>query len=48
MKKTEKYLKKLIDEMPEYNGDIHLSMDNEGSGSVKKGGNGFPSLHTLP
>lgn len=41
MKKTEKYLKKLIDEMPEYNGDIHLSMDNEGSGSVKKGGNGF-------
>ena len=41
MKKTEKYLKKLIDEMLEYNGDIHLSMDNEGSGSVKKGGNGF-------
>lgn len=37
MKKTEKYLKKLIDEMPEYNGDIHFSMDSEGSGSVKKG-----------
>ena len=41
MKKTEKYLKKLIDEMPEYNGDIHFPMDNEGSGSVKKRGNGF-------
>ncbi len=41
MKKTEKYLKKLIDEMPEYNGDIHFSMDSEGSGSVKKRGNGF-------
>lgn len=41
MKKTEKYLKKLIDEMPEYCGDIHFSMDSEGSGSVKKRGNGF-------
>lgn len=41
MKKTEKYLKKLIDEMPEYYGDIHFSMDSEGSGSVKKRGNGF-------
>lgn len=41
MKKTEKYLKKLIDEMPEYNGDIHFSMDSEDSGSVKKRGHGF-------
>ena len=41
MKKTEKYLKKLIDEMPEYYGDIPFSMDSEGSGSVKKRGNGF-------
>lgn len=41
MKKTEKYLKKLIGEMPEYDGDIHFSMDSESSGSVKKRGNGF-------
>ena len=41
MKKTEKYLKKLIDEMPEYNGDIHFSMDSEDSGSVKKRGHRF-------
>lgn len=41
MKKTEKYLKKLIDEMPEYDGDIHFSTDSEGSGSVKKRGNRF-------
>lgn len=41
MKKTEKHLKKLIDEMPEYNGDIHFSMDCEGVGSVKKRGYGF-------
>ena len=47
MKKTEKYLKKLIDEMPEYNGDIHLSMDSEGSGSVKKRGNGFKIKYIL-
>lgn len=41
MKKTEKYLKKLIGEMPVYDGDIHFSTDSEGSGSVKKRGNGF-------
>ncbi len=41
MKRTEKYLKKLIGEMPEYDGDIHFLMDSEGSGSVKKRGNGF-------
>ena len=41
MKKTEKYLKKLIDEMPGYNGDIHFSMNSEGLGSGKKRGKGF-------
>lgn len=41
MKKTEKYLKKLIGEMPEYDGDINFLMDSEGSGSMKKRGNGF-------
>lgn len=41
MKKTEKYLKRLIDEMPEYDGDISFLMDSEGSDSVKKKGNGF-------
>lgn len=45
MKKTEKYLKKLIDEMPEYNGDIHFLMDSEGSGSVKKRGHEFQIKH---
>ncbi len=41
MKKTEKYLKKLIDEMPKYDGDIHFSMDSDCIDSVKKRGNGF-------
>lgn len=41
MKKTEKYLKKLIDEMPEYYGDIHFSMDSDCIYSVKKRGNRF-------
>lgn len=47
MKKTEKYLKKLIDEMPEYNGEIHFSTDSEDSGSVKKRGNGFRIKYIL-
>ncbi|MCH5248275.1 MAG: hypothetical protein J1E98_00005, partial [Lachnospiraceae bacterium] len=41
MKKTEKYLKKLIDEMPEYYGDIHFSMDSGCIDPVKKRGNRF-------
>ena len=41
MKKTEKYLKKLIDEMPEYNGDIHFSVDSDCIDPVKKRGNRF-------
>jgi len=41
MKKTEKYLKKLIGEMPEYDGDIHFSMDSDCIDPVKKRGNGF-------
>lgn len=36
MKKTEKHLKKLISEMPEYCGNINFSMDSEGLDSVKK------------
>ena len=45
MKKTEKYLKKLIDEMPEYYGDIHFSMDSDCIDPVKKRGNGFQIKH---
>ena len=41
MKKTEKYLKKLIDEMPEYYGDIHFSVDSDCIDPVKKRGNRF-------
>ena len=41
MKKTEKYLKKLIDEMPEYYGDIHFSVDSDCIDTVKKRGNRF-------
>ena len=41
MKKTEKYLKKLIDEMPEYYGDIHFSVDSDWVDPVKKRGNRF-------
>ena len=41
MKKTEKYLKKLIDEMPEYHGDIPFSMDSDYIEPAKKRGAGL-------
>lgn len=47
MKKTEKYLKKLIDEMPECSRSIHFSVDNEAVSSIEKRYNGLPMKYAL-